>query len=150
MSKLKFAIVALSLSFVSQTTYGKESKMPHVTGIGGVFFKSKGDPKALTAWYGEHLGIKMAPWGGAIFKPPEDRAKDDGSTAWNIDEKNTDKYSPSESSFMINYRVDDLIGLMAHLKKSGVTILKDTESTDYGKFASIMDPEGNKIELWEP
>ena len=124
--------------------------MPHVTGIGGVFFKAKGDPKVLAAWYGKHLGIKVEPWGGAIFRPPAEKAKDQGVTAWGIDTKDTDKYSPSESSFLINYRVDDLIGLIANLKKSGVTVLKDPESSEFGMFASIMDPEGNKIELWEP
>ena len=150
MSKWKFAIVALSMTFIYQTTYGRESNMPHVTGIGGVFFKSKGDPKTLTAWYEKNLGIKLSPWGGAVFRWSEDPTADKGATAWNIDGKDADKYSPSESAFMINYRVNDLIGLVANLKKSGVTILKDTESSEYGKFASIMDPEGNKIELWEP
>ena len=82
MSKWKFAIVALSMTFIYQTTYGRESNMPHVTGIGGVFFKSQGDPKTLTAWYEKNLGIKLSPWGGAVFRwsedPTADRARQPG------------------------------------------------------------------------
>jgi predicted enzyme related to lactoylglutathione lyase len=124
--------------------------MAQVTGIGGVFFKAKGDPKVLAAWYQEHLGIKLAPWGGAVFRWADDKGAAKAATAWSIDDKNSEKYSASESSFMINYRVDDLLGLIANFKKSGVKILKDAESSEYGKFASIIDPEGNRIELWEP
>jgi predicted enzyme related to lactoylglutathione lyase len=124
--------------------------MPHVTGIGGVFFKAKGDEKALAAWYQENLGIKLKPWGGAAFKWPEDTAEDKGSTAWTIAKKDSDWFSPSESGFMINYRVDDMAGLVAKLNKAGVKILKGPESHENGKFAWIMDPDGNKIELWEP
>ena len=124
--------------------------MPHVTGIGGVFFKAKGDEKALAVWYQENLGIKLKPWGGSAFKWPEDTAEDKGSTAWVIARKDTDWFSPSESSFMINYRVDDMVGLIAKLGRAGVKILKGPESHENGKFAWIMDPDGNKIELWEP
>jgi len=124
--------------------------MAQVTGIGGVFFKAKGDPKVLAAWYQEHLGIKMAPWGGAVFRWADDKGAAKAATAWSIDEKNSDRYSASESSFMINYRVDDLLGMIANLKKSGIKILKEPESSEYGKFASVLDPEGNRIELWEP
>jgi predicted enzyme related to lactoylglutathione lyase len=124
--------------------------MPQVTGIGGVFFKSKRDPKVLAAWYQEHLGIKLEPFGGAAFRWPEDKAEDKGVTAWSIADKDTKWFSPSESSFMINYRVDDLSGMIVGLQKSGVNILKGPESYENGKFAWIMDPEGNKVELWEP
>ena len=124
--------------------------MPQVTGIGGVFFKAKGDPKVLMAWYQEHLGIKLNPWGSAVFRWAEDKGAATAATAWKIDEKNSEKYNQSEANFMINYRVDDLNGMMANLKKSGVKILKDAETSDFGKFASIVDPEGNRIELWEP
>jgi predicted enzyme related to lactoylglutathione lyase len=124
--------------------------MPHVTGIGGVFFKSKGDHKALAAWYQKHLGLKLEPFGGAILRWPEDTAEDKGLTVWSVAEKETSWFGPSESSFMINYRVDDMNGLIANLQKDGVTILKGPESHENGKFAWIMDPEGNKIELWEP
>ena len=124
--------------------------MPHVTGIGGVFFKAKGDPKALAAWYQENLGVKLESWGGAAFKWPQDTAEDKGATAWVVAERDTDWFSPSESSFMINYRVDDLIGMLANLRKADVKILKGPESHENGKFAWLMDPEGNKVELWEP
>jgi hypothetical protein len=73
--------------------------MPHVTGVGGLFFKSKGDPRALANWYGVHLGIKIGPWGGAIFESPMAGAKDIEFTAWNIDGSDTEKYRPSKSSF---------------------------------------------------
>lgn len=143
-------IVLLGSVLVSQTTFGKEMKMPHVTGIGGVFFKSKSDNKALAAWYQKHLGIKLEPWGGAVFRWSEDPGKNNGATAWHIKEKNTEEFLPSESSFMINYRVDDLDGMVANLHNEGIKIVKEPESDEYGKFASIMDPEGNRIELWEP
>ncbi|HTL13405.1 MAG TPA: VOC family protein [Bdellovibrionota bacterium] len=124
--------------------------MPKVTGIGGVFFKAKGDPKALAAWYQEHLGIPVASWGGAAFHWAEDKGAADAATAWSIDKKDSGKYSGTDSPFMINYRVEDLDGMMANLKKAGTHILKDAEKSEYGKFASVLDPEGNKIELWEP
>lgn len=149
MKKLILIILATALmselSWADKHTEG-EKQMPHVTGIGGVFFKSK-DAQALTAWYAKNLGITMAPWGGAVFKPSEEKVKGDGVTVWNIDDTNTDKYS---APFMINYRVDDLVGLIANLKKAGVVIVKEPETYEYGKFASIMDPDGNRVELWEP
>jgi predicted enzyme related to lactoylglutathione lyase len=124
--------------------------MPKVTGVGGVFFKAKGDPKVLAAWYEEHLGIKLNNWGTAVFRWAEDKGAAKAATAWKIDDKNSERYTSSESNFMINYRVDDLLGMVVNLKKSGVKILKDAESSEFGKFASILDPEGNRIELWEP
>jgi len=127
----------------------REIEMPHVTGIGGVFFKSKGDNKALAAWYKEHLGVDVQPWGGAIFRWSDDPAKDKGATAWNIDERNSTKYKPSDSSFRINYRVDDLEGILGKLQKAGLDV-QGPERSEYGKFAWLMDPEGNSIELWEP
>jgi predicted enzyme related to lactoylglutathione lyase len=148
---MKFMMAALlCATLVSQASFKKEVKRPHVTGIGGVFFKSKGDHKALAAWYQDRLGIKLEPFGGAIFRWPEDTAGDKGVTVWHVVKKDTTYFNPSESSFMINYRVDDLSGLIADLQKAGVKILQGPESDDNGKFAWIMDPEGNKIELWEP
>lgn len=124
--------------------------MPYVTGIGGVFIKSKGDPKALTAWYQENLGIKINPWGSAVFRWSEDAAKERGATAWCVAGNDSAMFKSTQSSFIINYRVDDVEGLIANLRKSGVNILKDPYSDEFGKFASILDPEGNQIELWEP
>ncbi|HHI81457.1 MAG TPA: VOC family protein [Planctomycetes bacterium] len=124
--------------------------MAKVTGIGGVFFKCKGDREKLVAWYQKHLGLELEDFGGAIFKWPEDRAEDKGLTVWHIADKDSAWFSPSESSFMINYRVDHLDELLAQLSAAGVVPVAGPESHENGKFAWIMDPEGNKLELWEP
>jgi predicted enzyme related to lactoylglutathione lyase len=124
--------------------------MAKVTGIGGVFFKSKGDPKALAAWYQKYLGMPLEPWGGAALRWPEDRADDKGVTAWTVANPDTKWFAPSDSSFMINYRVDDLDALLAQLRADGVEIVGGPESHENGKFAWVMDPDGNKVELWEP
>jgi predicted enzyme related to lactoylglutathione lyase len=124
--------------------------MARVTGIGGVFFKSTGDSKALAAWYQKHLGLGLENWGGAILRWPEDRAEDQGVTVWTVAEAQSQWFAPSQASFMINYRVDDLLGLIAQLQKDGVPIHQGPESHENGKFAWILDPDGNKVELWEP
>ncbi len=124
--------------------------MARITGIGGVFFKSRDDRAALAAWYQEHLGISLESFGGAILKWPDDKAEDKGLTVWHIAEKESQWFSPSDSSFMINYRVDDLGEMIAQLRAGGVEIIQGPESHENGKFAWIMDPEGNKVELWEP
>src|SRR5690554_114900 len=124
--------------------------MARVTGIGGVFFKSKSDPTALAAWYQEHLGLRLEPWGGAILRWPEDGAEDGGLTVWSVAKPDTSWFAPSDASFMINYRVDDMDALLAKLRAAGVEVLKGPESAENGKFAWIMDPDGNKVELWEP
>jgi predicted enzyme related to lactoylglutathione lyase len=124
--------------------------MAKVTGIGGVFFKSRGDHAALAAWYQKHLGLPVEPWGGALLKWTEDRAEDEGVTVWHVAERDTKWFAPSDAPFMINYRVDDLDGLLASLRADGIEILKGPESDQNGKFAWIADPDGNKVELWEP
>ena len=124
--------------------------MAKVTGIGGVFFKSKSDHKALAQWYKKHLGLSLEDWGGAILKWPDDKADDKGLTVWHVAGKDSKWFAPSESSFMINYRVDNLDELLKQLRAGGVTIVKGPDSEDNGKFAWIMDPDDNKIELWEP
>jgi predicted enzyme related to lactoylglutathione lyase len=124
--------------------------MAKVTGIGGVFLKCKGDPKALAAWYQKHLGMPMEDFGGAILKWPQDKAQDQGLTVWHLASQDSQWFSPSTSAFMINYRVDELDGLLAQLRADGVAILSGPESHENGKFAWIMDPDGNKVELWEP
>ena len=124
--------------------------MARVTGIGGVFFKCKGDRAAHAEWYREHLGLQLEQFGGAIFRWPDDPAPDEGVTVWHVAAKDSKWFSPSESSFMINYRVDDLDALLNQLRADGVSILQGPESHENGKFAWIMDPDGNKIELWEP
>ena len=124
--------------------------MARVTGIGGVFFKSTSDHKKLAEWYSKNLGIQLEPWGGAIIKWTDDQAVDGGLTVWHVAEKNTRWFSPSSSSFMINYRVDDMTALLAQLRKNGVEIVKGPDSDDNGTFAWIIDPDGNKVELWQP
>ena len=124
--------------------------MARVTGIGGVFFKSTGDGKTLAAWYRKHLGLQLEDWGGAILKWPDDKAEDNGLTVWHVAASDTKWFSPSQSSFMINYRVDDLGALLQQLRAAGVVVVQGPESAENGKFAWIMDPDGNKVELWEP
>jgi predicted enzyme related to lactoylglutathione lyase len=124
--------------------------MARVTGIGGVFFKSTGDKKALAEWYRKNLGMALEDWGGAILKWPDDRAEDKGITVWHVAEPQSQWFSPSQASFMINYRVDNMAELIAQLKQNGVAIHKGPESHENGQFAWIIDPDGNKVELWEP
>lgn len=124
--------------------------MARITGIGGVFFKSTADGSALAAWYRTHLGLATESWGGAILKWPDDHAEDGGLTVWKVAEHDTKWFSPSNASFMVNYRVDDLEAILAQARAGGAEVLKGPESHENGKFAWIMDPEGNKVELWEP
>lgn len=124
--------------------------MARITGIGGVFLKCKGDSAALAAWYQQHLGLPLEPWGGAVLRWPDDTASDKGLTVWNLAGKDSQWFSPSESSFMINYRVDDLDELLSQLHAAGVAVVAGPESHENGKFAWIMDPDGNKVELWQP
>ena len=123
--------------------------MAQVTGLGGVFFKSD-DPEKLYQWYEKHLGIKREPHGqGATFNW-RDTQGGEGVTAWAIFPRSTKYFEPSRAPFMLNYIVDDLDGLLAELHKAGVQIDPKREDADYGRFAWIIDPEGNRIELWEP
>jgi predicted enzyme related to lactoylglutathione lyase len=125
--------------------------MKRVTGIGGIFFKSE-DPERLYRWYEKHLGIVREPHGqGSVFhwKEAGDPEKD-CQTAWAIFPASTKYFDPSRAGHMINYLVDDLDGLLAALKAEGVQIDPHREDADYGRFAWIMDPDGNRIELWEP
>ena len=124
--------------------------MAKVTGIGGVFFKSTGDKAALGAWYRQHLGMAFEDWGGAILRWADDMAEDGGLTVWSLAAADSKWFGPSTSSFMINYRVDNLDEMLASLRAAGVEIVSGPESAENGKFAWIMDPDGNKVELWEP
>ena len=124
--------------------------MARVTGIGGVFFKSRKDHDALAAWYHKHLGMPLEAWGGAILRWPDDTAEDKGLTVWHVAGKDSDWFKPGDASFMINYRVDDLDALVAQLRADGVGIVEGPQSHENGKFAWILDLDGNKVELWEP
>jgi len=124
--------------------------MQRVTGIGGVFFKSK-DPKALGEWYRAHLGLDVEEWGGAAFRwvTPENPSGT-GTTIWNPFKEATGYFAPSQASFMINYRVEDLHALLAQLRSECCAVDAKVDESAYGKFGWVMDPEGNRIELWQP
>lgn len=125
--------------------------MARVTGIGGVFFKAR-DPKTLAAWYAEHLGMEPEEWGGVVFRWADDAEVQSaaGVTVWHLADQEGDWFAPSTSSVMINYRVDDLRGLLAQLADAGIEPIKGPDEEFNGLFAWILDPEGNKVELWEP
>jgi len=124
--------------------------MHRVTGIGGIFFKSR-DPKALGEWYRRHLGIDVGEWGGAAFhwKGPHN-PEGGGTTIWSPFAADTRYFEPGTASFMINYRVEDLHALLALLRAEGVQVEDKVEESEYGKFGWVVDPEGNKLELWQP
>ena len=118
-----------------------------VTGLGGFFFKAK-DPDKVKKWYNEHLGLNTDRYGCTFWW--KDKEGNDCSTQWSPMNENTDYYKPSEKPFMMNFRVENLEELLKTLKEEGVQVVGEMETYDYGKFGWIMDPEGNKIELWEP
>ena len=124
--------------------------MRRVTGIGGVFFKAK-DPAALRAWYQRHLGINVEAWGGTAFTWTDaDGNATPGTTVWAIHAPDSDHYAPSASTFMVNYRVEDLTTLLQTLRDEGCDVLDKTGDDEFGKFGWVIDPEGNKVELWQP
>ena len=120
-----------------------------VTGIGGIFFKTK-DPESTREWYQKHLGLNTDKYGTSFEWRHSDDTSKKGFSQWSPFNDNTEYFQPSTKEFMINYRVEDLEWLVEELKKEGVTVLDDIETYDYGKFVHIMDLDGNKIELWEP
>ncbi len=124
--------------------------MKRVTGIGGIFIKSK-DPERLRAWYQAHLGMEIEEWGGVVFQwsTPEVPVAD-GMTIWNIFEEPSDYFHPSEAQFMINYRVEDLNAVLDALRSEGCNVVEKTVESELGKFGWVIDPDGNKVELWEP
>jgi predicted enzyme related to lactoylglutathione lyase len=124
--------------------------MEKVTGIGGIFFTSD-DPKKLTAWYQKHLGVDFGDnlYVDFIWKNVHS-AREPGHTVLSIFKTGNDYFSPSTSPLMINFRVTDLNAMLAQLRRDGIWVAEKTEEYDYGKFGWCMDPEGNKIELWQP
>lgn len=124
--------------------------MKRVTGIGGIFFQAK-DPAALRDWYKKHLGIDVQAWGGTAFSwADSDGNPMKGTTVWSIGAADSDHFAPSTASFMINYRVEDLATLLAALREEGCNVLDKNDDSEYGKFGWVVDPEGNKVELWQP
>jgi catechol 2,3-dioxygenase-like lactoylglutathione lyase family enzyme len=124
--------------------------MKRVIGIGGIFFKAS-HPDTLRAWYQKHLGLEPDPYGSVVFDcrqsgEPEKAAQ----TVWSLFPSDTKYFDPSSAPFMINYRVENLDSLLEQLRAEGVQVEDRIEEYEYGRFGWIMDPEGNKIELWEP
>jgi predicted enzyme related to lactoylglutathione lyase len=158
MNKTSILILAITTSFCLgfgiKTITAKQNKpnttnMKKVTGIGGIFFKSK-DPNKMKEWYKTHLGLDTNPYGASFeWRQAEDSTKK-GSTQWAPFSETTKYFDPSTKDFMINYRVENLEALVAELKNEGVTIVDKIEDSDFGKFVHIIDLEGNKVELWEP
>jgi predicted enzyme related to lactoylglutathione lyase len=139
----------------TQSEHGEErlntmTPLKRVSGIGGVFFKAK-DPKALGAWYRQHLGIPVEDWGGAAFRwKSDDNPEGVGTTIWNPFPESSAYFAPSEARLMINYRVPDLHALLATLRSEGCAVDAKVEESEFGKFGWVMDPEGNRVELWQP
>jgi predicted enzyme related to lactoylglutathione lyase len=124
--------------------------MARVTGLGGVFFKAN-DPAALGAWYEKHLGFRVHEWGGAQFLWSEDHGPaTQAYNVWSLFKADTTHFAPSEKPFMVNFRVDDLHALLAELRAAGCAVDAKVHEDEYGKFGWVMDPEGNRLELWEP
>jgi predicted enzyme related to lactoylglutathione lyase len=131
-----------------KTTFMNDTT-PKVTGIGGIFFRTK-DSKNTKEWYGKNLGLAINDYGSSFEFRNANNPKEINYLQWSTFDENTDYFDPSTKEFMINYRVQNIEGLVKNLKKNGVQVLDEIEAYDYGKFVHIMDPEGNKIELWEP
>ena len=124
--------------------------MKRVTGIGGVFIKSA-DPERLRAWYQRHLGLELQPWGGAVFlwRDGGEHAAE-GATVWNVFDAGSTYFDPSPAGFMVNYRVDDLDAVLAALRAEGCNVDERVEDGELGRFGWVMDPDGNRVELWQP
>ncbi len=135
----------ISAKYLGETPKPQPNK--RVTGLGGFFFKSE-NPKKLKDWYKKHLAIPIDDYGASFWW--QDKEGNNCSTQWSPFEENTSYFSPSEKQFMINYRVDNLEKLLQTLKQEGITIIGEMQTFEYGKFGWILDPEKNKIELWEP
>jgi predicted enzyme related to lactoylglutathione lyase len=120
--------------------------MAQITGIGGIFIKSR-DPKALSAWYREKLGMPVEEWGGAIFRQNQ---QSPSAATWNPFKEDTQHFAPSTREVMINFAVDDLDAFLRDIEAKGVKIEGQMADDTFGKFAWILDPDGTKIELWQP
>ena len=123
--------------------------MEKVTGIGGIFFKAR-DPERMSAWYREHLGICSEDGHADFIWREQDRPDEVGRTVWSVFPLDTDYFGPTGPPFMVNYRVADLQGLLEALRGEGCNVLEKTDDSAYGKFGWVIDPEGNKVELWQP
>ena len=122
---------------------------PKVTGIGGIFFFSE-DPEKTKNWYAKNFGLAVDKWGSTFEFRNAHRPEEINYLQWSPFQKDSDYFQPSTKEFMVNYRVQNIEGLVKKLRENGVTVLDEIETYDYGKFVHIMDAEGRKIELWEP
>lgn len=122
--------------------------MKRVTGLGGIFIKYD-NPENVREWYKQHLGIQTDSYGSSFEWRKTDKPEEKGYSVWSTFKKDTTYFHPSTKDFMLNFRVNDIEALLKVLKDEGVTVLDEIETFEYGKFAHILDPEGNKIELWE-
>ena len=127
----------------------KNDTIPKVTGIGGIFFFSD-NPNEIKDWYGKNLGLEISEYGSSFEFRNANRPDEINYLQWSPFRKNSEYFAPSKKEFMINYRVQNIEGLVRNLKANGVTVVDEIESYEYGKFVHILDPEGNKLELWEP
>lgn len=127
--------------------YNKQKKK--VTGVGGIFFKCQ-EPDRMREWYGKHLGLVTNQYGSLFEFRMSDKPSQKGYLQWSTFAEDTECFEPSDKEFMINYRVENLEEMVADFKKHGVPVLDEIETFEYGKFVHILDPENNKIELWEP
>ena len=133
----------------TQSTPSTHDTTPKVTGIGGIFFFSD-NPQETREWYAKHLGFEINDWGSTFESRNASRPDEVNQLQWSPFKKGSDYFAPSTKEFMINYRVQNIEGLVSQLQGNGVTVLDDIASYDYGKFVHILDADGNKIELWEP
>jgi predicted enzyme related to lactoylglutathione lyase len=124
--------------------------MERVQGIGGVFFKNRGDKAALIAWYRDNLGIPVASWGGFNFRWSDMHQAEHASTTWSPFDEDSEYFGRAEQQWMVNFRVTDLHAMLAQLRAAGADVLDKVEEGEYGKFGWVTDPQGNRIELWEP
>ncbi|WP_264535173.1 VOC family protein [Flavobacterium sp. N1736] len=133
----------------NQSDNSGSEKTPKVTGVGGIFFFSD-NPKDTKEWYAKNLGLDVNEWGSTFESRNIQNPEEVELLQWSPFKNGDEYFLPSKKEFMINYRVQNIEGLVKQLKENGVTVLDDISTYDYGKFVHIMDEEGNKIELWEP
>ena len=131
------------------STVSTNDTTPKVTGIGGIFFYCD-NPEETREWFHKNLGIETNEWGSTFESRNVNKPEEINTLAWSPFKNGSDYFAPSKKDFMINYRVQNIEALVNKLKENGVTIVDNIETYEYGKFVHIMDPEGNKIELWEP
>lgn len=155
--KLPLIVMMCLMCFLLGTTLqtgitrddAKRGSMVRVTGLGGIFFKCR-NPEEMKSWYQKHLGIQSDQYGTRFEWRYTDQTDKKGYTVWSPFSDDTDYFNPSTKQFMINYRVENLKELINILRREGVQVVGEIEEYDYGKFGWILDPEGNKVELWEP